>query len=117
MKKIKKNRDEKLKTKKKHRSQLPPLSEKDILRIKQLSSKQLNPDRERSSQDDRIEEQQESVSLNFSSVIATRVAVESVANLRLHNAAHYDDGERHGTNAAAYSLRAKCFVGSARRRR
>lgn len=78
MKKIKKNRDEKLKAKKKHRSQLPPLSERDILRIKQLSLKPPNSDRDRSSQDDRAEEQHESVPLFYSSVIANRVTVEPI---------------------------------------
>ena len=54
---------------------------------------------------------------NIEELMTLSVTDKILANLRLHNAAHHDDGERHGTNAAAYSLRAKCFVGSARRRR
>ena len=59
VKKIKKGREEKMKNKKKYRSQLPPLSEKDIMRIKQFSSKQNITERERTFQEDKPEDPQE----------------------------------------------------------
>lgn len=56
VKKVKKGREEKMKIKKKHRTPLPPLSEKDIMRIKMMSSKQMGNERERSLQEEKTEE-------------------------------------------------------------
>jgi len=66
-KKMKKGREEKIKSKKKYRSQLPPLTEKDIMRIKQFSSKHGNNGREEASQEDKIDEPQGASAFHSSS--------------------------------------------------
>eukprot|EP00795_Rhopilema_esculentum_P016579 gene16579-8002_t len=64
VKKLRKNRDEKVKMKKRYRSQLPPLSEKEIIRIKQLSSKQGGPDKDRITRDIKTEDPHDTSSEN-----------------------------------------------------
>ena len=58
-KKMKKGREEKVKSKKKYRSQLPPLTEKDIMRIRQFSSKHGSNGRDETVQEDKADEPQE----------------------------------------------------------